>query len=92
MTTREDEVQANLAFHEIWWIYSEGPDEWTGLRIAHFSKTTKGDMLVAITGEADRRRFGLRIWDDVKVREGWHKVLQITPPTREQIREALASQ
>lgn len=89
MSAREDEVQANLAFHEIWWIYSEGPEEWTGLRIAHFSKSVQGVLMVVITGEVDRRRIGLRIWDDIKDREGWYKVAQITPPSREDIRNAL---
>lgn len=82
-------AESNLNFHEIWWIYSEGEAEWTGLRIAHFSKTVQGDLIVIITGEIDRHRLGLRIWDDIKDREGWHKVLQITPPSREQIRAAM---
>lgn len=86
----KDEVRSNIAFHEIWWIYSEGPEEWTGLRIAHFSKTAQGTLIVVITGEADRRRLGPRVWDDIREREGWHKVMQITPPSREQIRAALA--
>lgn len=90
MSDRGDEVRANLDFHEIWWIYSEGPEEWTGLRIAHFSKTVQGVLIVVIIGEVDRWRLGPRIWDDIHEREGWHKVLQITPPSREQIRAALA--
>lgn len=78
-------------FHEIWWIYSDQREEWAGLRLAHFRKATNsGALLVIITSEIDRHRNGVRIWDDVKDREGWRKVMQVPIPTADEIRAALA--
>lgn len=84
-------------FHEIWWIYSAARDitaggleyEWAGLRIAHFRKTVNGTLIFFIQGEVDRRRIGVRIWDDVSQREGWHKVQQIEQPSPDAIRQAM---
>lgn len=75
-------------FHEIWWIFSASKEEWGGLRIAHFRKTVNGVMIVIINGEVDKRRVGLRIWDDIKDREGWKKIIQIIPPTSNEILKA----
>lgn len=84
-------MTAHHEFHEIWWIFSDRSEEWGGLRIAHFRKASRGELLVIMTGEVDQSRLGVRIWDDVAPREGWHKVAQIIPPTAEQIREALTA-
>lgn len=84
-----DAADINLNFHEIWWIYSDGDKEWNGLRLAHFRKTVQGDVIVYIQGEVDRRRLGPRVWDDIKGREGWQKIMQVPIPTADQIRAAL---
>lgn len=77
-------------FHEVWWIYSDHDEPWAGRRIAHFRKSApNGDLVVVISGEADRRRVGLRIWDDVRAREGWIKVKQIEMPSEAEIARAL---
>lgn len=66
-------------FHEIWWIYSGLQEQWAGLRIAHFRKTSNRDLIVVIQGEPPERA-GIRVWDDIKDREGWRKVEQIGVP------------
>lgn len=76
-------------FHEIWWIASDAPEEWGGLRIAHFRKTVSGDLIVVIQGEVDPRRRGVRVWADIERREGWFKIVQIVAPSVEQIAAAL---
>jgi hypothetical protein len=80
-------------FHEIWWIFSQGEHEWCGLRIAHFRKASSSnggtDDIVVIQGEVDPRRVGVRIWDDIKDREGWRKVKQIAIPDADEIAAAI---
>lgn len=70
---------------EIWWIASDSPEEWGGLRIAYFFNAIGGEVLVVLSGEIDRRRVGVRVWTDIEAREGWFKVAQITTPTPAQI-------
>lgn len=79
-------------FHEIWWIYSPSTKEWGGLRIAHFRKAHPDTLIVLIQGEVDKRRVGLRVWDDVAPREGWKKISRIIPPTSAEIKAALLHQ
>lgn len=77
-------------FHEIWWIFSPSTEEWGGLRIAHFRQCPPDNaLIVIIEGEMDKRRVGIRIWDDIKDREQWIKVVQIIVPTAEQIKAAM---
>lgn len=78
-------------FHEIWWIYSPSEEEWGGLRIAHFRKSTNDVLIVIIDGEVDRRRVGLRVWEDIEKRERWYKVAQIIPPTKTNIQAAMGA-
>lgn len=69
-------------FHEVWWIYSPNiRQEWAGLRVAHFRKSTNGELLVIINGEIDQRRIGMRIWTDIQETELWYRVKQIPIPT-----------
>lgn len=77
------------AFHEIWWIYAQEKHSWGGLRLAHFRKTVDGTIVVTISNETDKRRIGLRIWDDVERNEAWVKVKQIHFPTRAEIEAAV---
>ena len=79
-------------FHEIWWIYSPERHEWGGLRIAHFRKSVDGAVLVIISGETDKRRIGVRIWEDVGPREGWVKVKQIAVPSSAEVKFAIDAQ
>lgn len=76
-------------FHEVWWIYSPlNGVEWSGLRVAHFRKTTTGDLVVYIMGEIDQRRVGARVWDDIQKTELWYRVKQIPIPTMIEIMAA----
>ncbi len=43
----------HAAFHEVWWIYAAEANQWGGLRIAHFKKTDKGELIFFITAETD---------------------------------------
>lgn len=79
----------NSDFHEVWWIYAPERHPWGGARIAHFRKTVDGTMIVTIPGEADPRRVGVRVWDDISPREGWVKVRQIPLPTKEEVASAI---
>lgn len=78
-------------FHEIWWIYSQAIEEWSGLRIAHFRKTGNDVVIVIIQGEIDKRRVGVRVWDDIKDRERWIKVAQIAIPTPGEVMAAITA-
>jgi hypothetical protein len=90
----DDDKPLNL-FREVWWIFSygygpNGPGEpWAGLKVAHFSKTVDGTVIVFIQGETDRRRIGMRTWDDIAEREGWVKVAPIAIPSDQDIKRAL---
>jgi hypothetical protein len=75
-------------FHEVWWIFSHNP-EFGGLRLAHFRKTNDGTLIVVITGELDSARVGLRIWNDIKVREGWAKIKRIPVPSAAEVTNAM---
>jgi hypothetical protein len=92
--TPTDDEPLNL-FHEVWWIFSlgRGPnglgEPWGGLRIGHFHKTVDFTEVVFINGETDRRRIGMRIWDDIAEREGWVKVAKIAVPSDDDIKHAL---
>lgn len=79
-------------FHEVWWIYSPiNGVTWSGLRIAHFRKSANGEMLVFITGEADARRIGPRIWRDIIRTELWYRVSQIPVPSFAEVMRAAIS-
>jgi hypothetical protein len=80
-----DRILPYEEFHEIWWIYSPKSGPWAGLRIAHFRKTTNGVVICVIQGEADRRRIGPRIWDDIERSELWYQVKQIPIPTMAEV-------
>lgn len=81
------EFEANAAFHEIWWIFSDQKEPWAGLRIAHYRKTVNGEDIVFIAGEtADR--LGPRTTDAME-REGWVKVKRIILPTPSEVMEAI---
>jgi hypothetical protein len=75
-------------FHEVWWIFSHA-EPFGGLRLSHFRKTANGELVIVITGEIDKSRMGVRIWDDIKVREGWAKVAQVPIPNYAQIINAM---
>lgn len=74
-------------FHQVWWIFSDADEEWAGLRLAHFRKVDE-TLVVVISGEVDRDRVGVRIWEDIAPRERWRKIVEVPIPTREQIEAA----
>lgn len=74
---------------EVWWIYSDRPEPWAGLRMAHFSKAMPDSTDVFFILGDIRYRTGIRIWSEVAPREGWHKIRQITVPTPGEIVERI---
>ena len=70
---------------EHWWVFSRS----YGLHTATFGKTVNGVTIFMINDERDPKRIGVRIWDDVSLREGWVKVKPLNMPTDEEITSAL---
>lgn len=74
---------------EVWWVYSQRPEAWAGLRIAHFGVVSLDDRKMNaigvtpffILGEVPHRG-GIRVWENASKREGWVKVRRIDVPTK----------
>lgn len=74
---------------EFWWVYSPMQEEWAGLRIAALNTTVNGSAIVVFFGEIDRRRIGLRVWEDIEQTECWRKIAPIPIPSKEMIRSVM---
>ena len=78
-------------FRELWFIYSPVAAPWANLRIATFTKAINAPHLdlVVIHNETDKRRIGVRVWDDIVEYEHWIKVRQIDVPTADEVKAAI---
>lgn len=72
---------------EIWWIFSPRSEDWANLRLATFFRSLGVDVF--IIHNEPHKRMGVRVWDDVKVLEGWVKVKPVELPTADEVKEAL---
>lgn len=82
-------VRANSLRKQFWWIFSPSKEEWGGIRFAAFLHTMNGKEICHITGEYDRDRIGIRLWDHISKTEGWIKVKQVMVPTKAELQLAI---
>ena len=74
--------------HELWWIYSPVVnEEWGGLRVAHFYRSTDGVTRIKIADEIQQRS-KTRDWFEARATELWFKIAPISIPTDVDIRGA----
>lgn len=83
-----DPPAPNEDLQEFWWIYSPSKEEWGGLRQAVFRKAMNGPVFFVIANELPHRN-GPRDWEAISEHEGWRKIMRITVPTQEDVRDAL---
>lgn len=80
---RMTDISEDREHREVWFIYSPSNEPWGNLRIATFTKAINSPHLelVVIHNESDKRRIGVRVWNDIVQSEHWFKVRQIEVPS-----------